>query len=118
MSDKDKPTGRELAWGCGWWLVGLPISTALAGLAWLLFWGWFVEPLGAPVITYWHALGLACMGALLKSTGGDPLKEHQLKEAFGERGVVKVAAKSIFVRVLRWPLAIFFGWLVHLAMTA
>jgi hypothetical protein len=38
-------------------LIGL-VSTLIRAVVFMLMWSWFIVPLGAPALGYWHALGL------------------------------------------------------------
>lgn len=52
-------------------IIGLLLSTLLVFLYAIVAhfaWGWFVQPLGAPAISYAHALGLALLARFMVSS--------------------------------------------------
>lgn len=77
----------------------------------LLLWGWFIAPLGAVKITYWHAYGLDVMigvasfpacAMIYARTDGDMEEGH--------------AKKSIFFGLGTYTTALAFGFLAHKMM--
>lgn len=46
-------------------LLFMLVSLALEGTVLYYLWGWFVVPLGAPSISFWHALGLGLVVSFL-----------------------------------------------------
>lgn len=60
-------------------------------------WGWFVVPLGAPAIGYWHALALATLVGLL-------VRQNGL-----ERDTTKGVGEHLSAVLVSW----FVLWLMH-----
>jgi len=116
--DDTEPTGREVAKGCAFLIIGIPASYALKGWAWLMLWGWFVQPLGAPAVTYWHALGLALVASLFMSNSSSPIETARIKKDLGAKRVMQLAPEIAWITIARWPVVVLLGWLVHLASGA
>ena len=73
----------------------------------LLFWNWFVVPLGPKPLGYWHALGLTLFVGFIRY-GGDRNKEYP-QDAQGWRRRCREGYTAL---VFFW----ISGWLVHLLM--
>lgn len=87
--------------------VGL---TLLNGFVWWMLWRWFVVPLGAPSIAYWHAFGLSLFTAWMRIYSSDGNTE-ELKRGW-ERSAV-LAGKAIGM-----GLVLFIAWLVQFGVSA
>jgi len=88
----------------------LPVVVAgvfLNALIILLFWNWFVVPLGPRPLGYWHALGLTLFVGFIRY-GGDRNKEYP-QDAQGWRRRCREGYTAL---VFFW----ISGWLVHLLM--
>lgn len=109
MTQDEKTSPGELAMGCGWLLIGLPISVAFEGVAWLAFWGWFIEPLGVTAIGYWHALALALFAALARGRRQDVLRKRQYEREFkGE--YIQMLPKIVGGAILHTLVILTFGF--------
>jgi hypothetical protein len=73
MAFKDKPSGTEMAAGCGLMLLLMPITVLLNSWALRTLWGWFVVPLGVLPLGTVQAIGVASLVSLLtyKHTDSD-----------------------------------------------
>lgn len=47
----------------GWAIVGI-LLLAPSSFVIMLLWNWFITPLGAPAIGFWHAVGLDCVATM------------------------------------------------------
>jgi hypothetical protein len=88
------------------------LGAALALSAWASFvtyklYGWFVVPLGAPVLNWWHVWGLLILfGLVTYKSDGTELQERPTPRTSRAIGF-------IITRVLVITAALLFGWLFH-----
>lgn len=78
-----------------------PFMTWLGVTCWWTYWMWFIVPLGAPKITWWHTFGLMAAWSLFKPNSAS---------ADGWEAVEKAKDRAIF-----WLVAIAMAWIAHLA---
>lgn len=92
-------------------MIGLmPIVTGLlSAFILLMFWRWFVKPLGVPDLNFWHSYGLIVIISFIRYDNKRPVEP-----------AMNVPDKELLTHLRRQyePLAIFFfiGWLAHLLM--
>lgn len=81
-------------------LVGLVI-VAVMWRAWWLYpaWGWFVVPLGAPQIRFWHFAALMLFISVL--TNHTDTKKDERKEDWGKLAVILIGPPLTWA-LLRW----------------
>jgi hypothetical protein len=58
-----KPDGADILLGCGFVIADIPYRVWVASL----LWGWFIVPLGVPVLGFWQMFGvLATLGLMVR----------------------------------------------------
>lgn len=77
------------------------VSAVITGVCLAFMWRWFITPLGVPAISTIHAVGLCFLKVLLFAKK-DPK--------------TKVEVENILYVILFDCLALFFAFLIHLAM--
>jgi len=92
-------------------MLGLvPIATGLfSAFIFLMFWRWFVKPLGVPDLDFWHSYGSIVIISFIRYDNKRPIEP-----------ATKIPDKELLTNLRRQyqHLAIFFfiGWLAHLLM--
>jgi hypothetical protein len=86
-------------------LLTVPFSLILNGWVLSTLWGWFVTPLGAPIISLPNAIGLSLIVFYLFPKN----KEQEDESESSERRLVKSVFKAFGVPIF----ACVFGWIVH-----
>lgn len=96
------------------WLSGVA-AFLLYGWVLLLYWRWFVVPLGVRDISYWHCLGLVLFAYFLRLGELRVLYRDQNERL--RHG--KTVAWTEYLRYVLSSMAatVAVGWLLHLAMT-
>ncbi|KSQ21707.1 hypothetical protein APB26_32520 [Pseudomonas aeruginosa] len=83
------------------YVLMVSITIFWGGAVAAILWGWFVVPLGVDAVSYWQAVGLGCLSALLlqrQLPGNDKtsLQEDVLS------GLAESALKPGFVLLVGW----------------
>lgn len=80
-----------------WWFLHMSLAIALRGWVVLSYWDWFIHPMGAPNIVFWHALGISTLVSFLtnqENWSAIKLKSAQQKEYGIEDGLSACFADS------------------------
>jgi hypothetical protein len=80
-------------------------ATLIGGFVTLKMWGWFAVPLGAPTISFWHAVGLAMLVAWFTHK---PSKQ--------EDDPAKKMVNGLTEMFIYPALTLLFGYIVHCFM--
>ena len=95
--------------------VNIPVGILLRGWVILSYWAWFIMPLGAPAIGFWHALGASALVGYLTMQGMSyesiKLKAAQLKAHGLDSTGLGDAVVSLLWTTLIALFFMGFGWL-------
>jgi len=103
-----KKTGLEILGGIAANILLVPYSMLMNGWAIVKLWGWFMVPLGLPVLTIPMALGLFTIVAYMT---------YQINyaeiQADSGKGVRYVLVKGFVIATFKPLTAILMGWIIH-----
>lgn len=85
-------------------VVILPFALFNTWAVWLMY-GWFVLPLGAPGLSFWHTLGLILLIGLLR--GGSGIKDEG---SLGEK-ILKLVVRIVITLVIVLAGFVIKGWI-------
>lgn len=89
-------------------LVSMVAVTILRGLALSILWGWFIVPLGTPVLSVAQAVGIILIVDVLIIFPSTEKSEIEDRKWY-------IPARNILIGIVTlWLL--FFGWIAHLFM--
>lgn len=101
-------------------LSTVPFNIILRAFTLKVLWGWFVQPLGLPVLGYAHATGLVTTVALFMLTWALPkLREHEEsskeigEEIKTDEGALALLVRSLFTSVTLNACFLLFGYIYH-----
>lgn len=86
------------------YVLMISITIFWGGAVASILWGWFVVPLGVDAVSYWQAVGLGCLSALLLQRQPPSNDKSSLQEDVLS-GLGESALKPAFV--------LFIGWIAH-----
>ncbi len=108
ITDAEKP-------GCAdfllWLTVGLVLSLLIKGWVLSILWGWFMAPLGLPLIGPWHAIGITGILGLMRASASVPAQSKDTNMST-KTGLRNWALLSVVLPLT----ALFSGWVFHSLM--
>jgi hypothetical protein len=117
----DEPLSRRaVVWSIGvrlvWCLGGVGVAAGLVlwrGVVLQCLWGWFLVPLlGWPALTLAQALGIACVGWMLTSTGSAAHTAPWSRTIRTPAARLATAGEALLAALVSPLLALAVGWVV------
>ena len=87
-------------------IFAMAVTSLLNGFVFWKLWEWFVTPIGAPQLGYWHAWGLGLFGTWL-AVVGHQTTVAQAREQQAELGVL------LFAKTMTMLIILGTGYLAH-----